>query len=207
MTQRKPKSKTPYKMPRKPTPKKPTPGRLANIALHHLERFASSAENLRRVLERRVLNAARFHDDLDVDEARGWIDDLIRRYLDAGLLDDRAYAEGRARALMQRGNAQRLIRMKLVEKGVGADDIDAALAALEDEHADPELAAAVKLARRRRLGPYADPERRAEQKEKHLAALARAGFSYDTARRVIEADGADELEDLLRPPPFTPAGH
>lgn len=201
LNSRDPESKKTFKAPRRPTPE-----RLANIALHHLDRYASSAENLRRVLERRVYKAARHYDDLDMDEAKGWIDALIDRYVASGLLDDKAYAETRARSLMSRGNSQRQIRMKLFEKGLSADDIDNALVVLERDHGDPELAAAVKLARRRRLGPYADPGKRAERVEKDLATLARAGFSYDMAKRVIEADDELELEDQLAPPPFTSPG-
>jgi len=52
-------------------------------------------------------------------------------------------------------------------------------------------------ARRRRLGPYRMPEVRAERRDKDLAALARAGFDYDTARRVIEAETLDDLDRLL----------
>ena len=178
-------------------PNKITPERLANIALRYLERYASSSENLRRVLARRVHTAARFHDDLDVETANGWIDDLIERYQNAGLLNDLAYAEARARSLMDRGVASRVIRMKLMEKGVDTDTIDRALEALSEEAPNPELHAAVKLARKRRLGPYADPDKRERDKEKHLAALARAGFSYDMAKRIIETEDADELEDLI----------
>ncbi|HEY9080668.1 regulatory protein RecX [Magnetovibrio sp.] len=181
-------------------PRKITPERLANIALHYLERYASSAANLKRVLERRVFKASLFHDDLDVDAARGWIDALIQRYLDAGLLNDLNYAETRARSLMARGTAARVIRIKLMEKGVDGETIDRALEALVDEHPEPELAAAIKLARRRRLGPYGDPATRADKKDRDLAAMARAGFSYDMARRVIDCDDKDELEDLLALP-------
>lgn len=190
-----PKAKPAFKAPRKPTPE-----RLANIALHHLERFASSAENLRRVLERRAAKAARHHPDLDMTQVRGWIDALIERYVRSGLLDDRAYGEGRARALLARGASPRMIRLKLREKGVAADDIDTALAALEDEHADPEWAAAVRLAKRRRLGPFGDPAKRAERRDRDLAALARAGFSYDLAKRVIEAEDAEALEETPEAP-------
>jgi len=183
-------------------PRTITPGRLANIALHYLERYASSSENLRRVLERRVYKASCFHEDLDVQAAHGWIDDLIKRYQDSGLLNDLTYAETRARSLVARGTATRVIRMKLLEKGVDSDTIDQALAALEDEHPEPELAAAIKLARRRRLGPYRDPAKRAEKKDRDLAAMARSGFSYDLAKRIIECTDTEELEDLLNPPPF-----
>jgi len=183
-------------------PRKITPERLANIALHYLERYASSCENLRRVLERRVFKASLYHEDLDVDAAKGWIDDLIKRYQGAGLLNDLSYAEIRARSLMARGTAARVIRMKLMEKGVDGDTIDQALKSLVDEHPEPELAAAIKLARRRRLGPYSDPAKRADHKDKHLAAMARAGFSYDMAQRIVDCDDKDELEDLFNPPLF-----
>lgn len=192
MVESKPKSK-----PRDYTPRKITQQRLANIALHHLERYASSAENLRRVLERRVYKAAPHHDDLDVDQAKDWIDALVQRYVEAGLLDDLVYAETRARSLMSRGNSERLIRMKLYEKGVAADTIDQALLALEHDTQDPELFAAVKLARRRRFGPFGDEGTRISNRDKHLAAMARAGFSYDMAQRVVDAEDSDVLEEAL----------
>jgi len=193
--------KAPSQKPKPRIPRKITPERLANIALHYLERYASSSENLRRVLERRVFKASLFHEDLDVEAAHGWIDNLIKRYQDAGLLNDLSYAEIRARSLMARGTATRVIRMKLMEKGVDGDTIDQALTSLIDEHPEPELAAAIKLARRRRLGPYGDPAKREDLKDKHLAAMARAGFSYDMARRIVECGDKDELEDLLNSPP------
>lgn len=68
---------------------------------------------------------------------------------------------------------------------------------LTEEHAQPDLAAAIKLARKRRLGPFRLPEKRAEMRAKDMAALARAGFDFDTARRVIDADSVDGLEELL----------
>ena len=47
--------------------------------------------------------------------------------------------------------------------------------------------AAHALARRRKLGPYRPGERSA-YREKDLAALARAGFSFGIAREVIDGE-------------------
>ncbi|PHS79410.1 MAG: regulator [Rhodospirillaceae bacterium] len=179
-------------------PRKITEQRLANIALHHMDRYASSAENLRRVLQRRVFKASLFHEDLDADEAKGWIDELIVRYVESGVLNDLAYAETRARSLLARGSSGRLIRMKLMEKGIEDTIIDKALAALTLDAPDPELFAAIKLARRRKLGPFCDPAKRAENRDKHLGAMARSGFSYDMAERVINATDVDTLENMIR---------
>jgi len=185
------------KPPRKSHKPRPvTRERLQKSTLAYLERYASSSENLRRVLMRRVAASARLH-GTDADEAAGWVDELIARYLEAGLLDDRAFAEARVRSLRGRGESARLIRARLAQKGVAADDVAAALHTIDEDEGDGEDAewtAALTLARRRRLGPFRAEDKRAKNRERDLAALARAGFSYDLARRLIEAEPED-LDD------------
>jgi len=127
---------------RKPRgPKKATQSHLANAALHYLARFATSSENLRRVLMRRVDKSARHH-GTDPEEGAAWVEDLIQRYQRAGLLDDAAYAEARAGDMLRRGTPMKGVRFKLMQKGVGADDIDKALAAATEDTPKPDLAAA-----------------------------------------------------------------
>ncbi|MCK5275130.1 MAG: RecX family transcriptional regulator [Alphaproteobacteria bacterium] len=174
-------------------PKKATAKHLENVALWYLQRFAASADSLRRVLMRRVEKSARAH-DTDRDEGAAFVEDIIARFRASSLLDDRVYAEGRTLSLHRRGISTRGIRARLAAKGVGADDIDAALAMLRDQTADPDLAAAIAYARRRRIGPYRTRGDREEMRERDLAALARQGFGYDIARRVIEALDIGELE-------------
>ncbi len=173
-------------------PKKATPEYLEKAALHYLERYASSAENLRRVLLRKVQRSARAH-GTDPDEGAAAVEAVVRRYLDSGLLDDRAYAEGRAVSLHRAGHSLPAIRLRLAQKGVDPDTAEAALARLREEAADPELAAALRYARKRRLGPYRRGAR-PDNRERDLAALARKGFAPEVARRVIDADDPAELE-------------
>ena len=189
-------NKQPTRPPRK-IPRKPNPASLERAALHYLERFASSAENLRRVLLRKVERAARHHEDIDREAAAGWIDDLIARYRRTGLLDDKVYAEARTTSLHRRGASVRKIRLSLAQKGV-ATTVEAALEDLgERVEGDVELQAAIALARRRRLGVYRLAAARADYRDRDLAALARAGFSYDIARRVIEAEDEAALIALV----------
>lgn len=181
---------------RKAAPKaarKATPTYLENAALYYLERFATSAENLKRVLMRKVDKSVRAH-ATSRDEGAGFVADIVTRFLRSGLLDDAAYARARVATLRRRGDGARSIHAKLRAKGVDKAVIAAALAAHgETEDGDAERAAAERLAKRRKLGPYRDPAMRAERRERDLAALARAGFSYDVARRVIDGGGDDFL--------------
>ncbi|RED48121.1 regulatory protein RecX [Aestuariispira insulae] len=173
-----------------------TKSRLHNGALFYLQRFASSSENLRQVLMRRVLKSARDH-STNPEEGAAWIDEIIVKLQELGLLNDRQYAEVKVTSLLRRGNAPRTVRMKLRAKGVASEDIDLALeAAAEEQPADLDLTAAVAYAKRRRIGPYRIKNRE-EQRDKDLAALARQGFGFDLARKIIEADSAEALEESL----------
>jgi regulatory protein len=163
-------------------------------ALHYLGRYASSAENLRRVLSRRARR--RLDDDREaLGEARALIDVLVGRYRESGLVDDVAYAGAQARSRLRRGQSLRTIRAGLAAKGIGAGDAAAVLVALREEGGDPDLAAACAFARRRRLGPF---RRGPGDRGKELAAFARAGFARAAAEAVLGCAGPDEVEALVR---------
>ncbi len=174
-------------------PKPATAARLEKAALAHIDRYATSAANLRAVLMRRVERSVRLH-GTERAEATGWVDAIITKLLDRRLLDDTAYAQGRAVSLHRSGASRRKIAGMLLQKGVGRSDIEAALAALDAEYDNSEMVAAYNYARRRRLGPYRSEEAREERRERDLASLARAGFGFDTARRVVDAQSAEDLE-------------
>src|SRR4051812_10987193 len=174
-------------------PRRVPPQYLENAALHYLQRFASSAAQLRRVLMRKVVRSAEAHGG-DPAEGAAWVEALIERYRSSGLLDDKLYAEAKAGSLHRRGASTRAIRGKLAVKGIDPDTAAAALAVVEAETGgDPDSAAAAALARRRRLGPCRRGER-AAFRDKDLASLGRAGFSYETARRIVDAQDPESLE-------------
>ncbi|WP_158046986.1 regulatory protein RecX [Skermanella pratensis] len=178
---------------RRQQPKPVTAQYLENAALYYLQRFSSSSANLRRVLMGKVERSARAH-GTDRAEGAALVEALIERYQRSGLLDDKAYAEAKAASLHRRGTSTRAIRGKLSLKGVGGDEIAAALESVDEETpGDTELAAAVALARRRRLGPFRRIARE-EHRDKDMAALGRAGFGYQIARRVVDAEDPDAIQ-------------
>lgn len=179
-----------------------TPERLERAALRYLERFSASVASLRRVLMARVRRSEREH---GTDGAHGAaaVDALIARYLVSGLLNDTVYAEAKASSLRRRGASARAIREHLAMRGVDKDTTAAALHRADDDRGAGEeevgegadngdLAAARAYAKRRRLGPFRHPDARAANRARDLAALGRAGFDYETARRVVDDACEDE---------------
>ena len=171
-----------------------TPESLERAARHYLERYASSSAHLRRLLRARVARAQRVHGP-DDGAALAAIEPIVQSLIEAGALDDRAYAESLARSQARKGASRRAILARLAAKGLGPTEREAALARLAEESTDPELEAAVAYARRRRLGPYRAAPEREGRRERDLAALSRRGFALDLARKVIDAPDAEMLDE------------
>jgi len=168
--------------PRKP-PRRISADYLQRAAMHYLERYSAPAGQLHRVLQRKVMMSCRHHGD----ERRSFaalIDETVARCVAAGLVDDKRFAEGRAATLRRKGQSARAVAARLAAKGVGRELVAEVSRATEDE----ELAAARIAARRKRLGPWSRRDR-AENRQKDLAALARAGFTMTIARAVIDGAG------------------
>ena len=166
---------TSRRSPRRPAPPLDTAA-LEALALRYVERFATTRGKLAAYLARKV-------------RERGWEGApadpraIAERMAQAGYVDDRAFAEARARSLARRGFGVRRVGQALRAARVGDDD---AVAAMEAEDSDA-LAVALAYARRRRIGPFARGAVDDRQRQRDLAALLRAGHDFTIARRIVAA--------------------
>jgi len=171
---------------------------LMNAATFYLERYPSTAEGLRRVLNRRV-RKAEIAEAPVMDNVQQAIAEIVAKFVDAGVIDDKEFAQTKARSLHRRGTSTRLTHRKLRLAGIDGETLDTAMAALDQElDTDPttrEWQAAVALARRRRLGPFRLDKDRKDKRLRDLAAMARAGFAFDVAKKVIDAKDPDSLDE------------
>ena len=123
------------------------------------------------------------------------VDHEVALHARLGLVNDRKFARDRTRSMTERGNSPRKIEQWLRVRGCKPEAIDAALA----EHRDKlELRAALRYARRRRLGPFQTDgqELDREQQQKAYAKMGRAGHSFSMTKSVFAMD-REEAEELL----------
>lgn len=179
--------------PAKKQPRRISAQYLENAALYYLQRYATSAENFRRVMTRKINRSCTFH-EVAPEPFYAVLEDMILRYISSGLLNDQGFAEAKTATLRRQGRSRQSILGKLQAKGLSKPHIEAALESADAEKdGDPELAAAIVLARRKKLGPWRtkplkDPAR---DRQKEMAALARAGFSYEIARKALDYSEED----------------
>lgn len=179
----------------------PTPQSLANAALQYLGRYAASEASLRRVLENRLRRAAMQRPEFAADAERlvmlrSTIEQLVETHKRTGVINDAAFAETKVNSLRRQGRSRRAIQQKLGAKGIGGSVVATALEQYAEGAApeEVELAAALALARRRKLGPFRKEPSDPDRQRKDFAALARAGFSSDIARRVLKAEAPEDWD-------------
>ena len=194
-------------------PAGPPPERkdLHAAAAAHLARFAATERGLAQVLERRILRwgqraTEEGQDSASVTETvnriRPLAADIAREMVSLGAINDQAFARSRAARLTRGGRSRRAVQMQLAAKGIAAEDATQALdqALGQDETAyETELAAALVLARKRRIGPFQkdrDADTTPEMDNRLFNAFARAGFSRAIVDTVIAMD-PEEAEDRI----------
>ena len=156
--------------------------RFEEMALAYVARFATSAAKLERYLRRKL-------------RERGWdgedepdIPAMVSRYVERGYVDDAVYARAKAGDLLRRGYGGRRVRQALGQAGIGES--------VADEVAPAEYTArtaATHLARKRGFGPFAATPVDREKREKQIAAMLRAGHTFDHVRAVLDAVDKDSV--------------
>jgi regulatory protein len=176
---------------------------LHDMALTYLARYAATEAGLLRALKRRIDRWARLAqipgNDPDAiavqtEAAMRAAGEIVARLAAAGAVNDAAFAESRARSLARAGRSRRAIGAHLAAKGVSGE---MQRRILPQDDTGTELAAALVMARRRRIGPFrtGDPPDAAGRR-RELAILARAGFPQSVATQALDT-AAPEAEALV----------
>ena len=167
-----------------------TQKRLMNAALSYLEKYESSSQNLRSILQRRILRAEK-KGAVVPSQAQEWIASVIEEVKRLGYVDDKRFVLSTTEKYRNAGKSEKFIRQKLTQAGIPSDMQKELLSENENKQ-EMELQAALILVRKKKLGPFRTAEEQKLFRKKDLAVLARAGFSYKTA---VEALGKAEQED------------
>ena len=176
----------PAQLPRKSRPPL-TPGKLEELALNYVGRFATSRSKLLAYLRRKI-------------RERGWegdneppVEELADRMVRLGYVDDRAFALSKARSLTGRGYGERRIRQALTIAGI--DDVHSADARQLAE--EESVAAALKFASRKSIGPYRTSKPTPQERERAIAAMVRAGHRFALAKAITDLNPGENPDSTV----------
>ena len=167
--------------------------RLINKALHYLGSYQASRAKLRVILKR---FAARKIDSDDEQAIAKAIEDVILLMVDYGYVNDESLAASKTRQAVLSGQSRRQLTAKLKQMGVDDEITEKALKARQTDWHDPEWAAILIAARKKRVGPFGAAVD-FEGQQKQMAKLARAGFSLDLIRKCLAIEDRETAEKEL----------
>ena len=157
---------------------------IRNFAYSYLEKYSPSKQQLRTYLYKKLIKINQKISSKK--EIFNLIDTVLSSLIDQNLLNDKYYSDAKSKAFLRRGYSLNKIRYSLIKKGIDEKYIKGSISKIKEEEADPDFFSAIKMCKKRRIGPNREDSNRGLFYKKDMSILARAGFSYEVSKRVLD---------------------
>ena len=165
---------------------------LKDLAYSYLEKYSPSKQQLKVYLLKKYLKA----NIKSVNKSN--INDLINAVLEdleqTKFINDKFYSNSKAKSLIQRGSSINKIRNYLMNKGVGEKYIKNTIEQIKDKNEDQDFFSAIKICKKKRIGPSRQEDNRPLFYKKDIGVLARSGFDFEVSMRVMNLEKDEYLK-------------
>jgi len=157
---------------------------IRNFAYSYLEKYSPSKQQLRTYLFKKIIKKGQ--NISSKKEIFNLIDSVILTLEDQKFLSDKYYSDAKSKAFLKRGYSLNKIRYNLIKKGIDEKYIKASISKIKENESDPDFFSAIKMCKRRRIGPSREESNRPLFYKKDISILARSGFTYEISKRVLD---------------------
>ena len=131
---------------------------LKDLAYSYLEKYNPSKQQLKVYLLKKYLT--KLKGTKSKKEVTSIIDQIVSNLEKNKILNDEMYSDSKARMYLIRGYSLNKINQSLRNKGVENKFIKKSIEKIKDENIEPDFVSALKLCKRRRIGPLRPDENR-----------------------------------------------
>ena len=168
---------------------------LRDLAYSYIEKYNPSKQQTKTYLLKKYLK--KFQGSSQKKEATKIIDNIVSNLEKSHFLNDSLYSDSKARMLFRRGYSLNKIGQSLKSKGIEQEKIKLSLEKIKNEKSDPDFISAMKICKKRRIGPMRAEANREIFYKKDMGILARAGVSFEMSKRVLDLE-VDEFNKLIK---------
>ena len=165
---------------------------MRNFAFNYIEKFAPSKQQVKTYLLKKYLKSK------IANVKKSNITDLIEIVTEdlekSKFINDKFYSESKAKSLIQRGSSINKIRNYLFNKGVGEKYIRNTIEKIHTKNEDQDFFSAIKICKKKRIGPSREEGNRHLFYKKDIGILARSGFDFEVSKRVMNLEKEDYLK-------------
>ena len=157
---------------------------IRNFAYSYLEKYSPSKQQLKTYLFKKYLKkSGKIFNKKEVFDLIGIVISTLEKQK---LISDKYYSDSKTKAFLKRGYSLNKIRYSLIKRGIEQKYIHASISKVKENESDPDFFSAIKLCKKRRIGPSREESNRTLFYKKDISILARSGFSYEISKRVLE---------------------
>ncbi len=170
---------------------------MRNFAFAYIEKYAPSKQQLKTYLLKKYMKLSAA--DTRKKEIHKLIDIVLSDLQKSKFINDQFYSESKAKSMVQRGNSINKIRNYLIGKGINNNFIKETVDKIKENNSDQDFFSAIKLCKKKRIGPARLENNRTLFYKKDISLLARNGFDFETSKKVmdIEKDEYMKIINLL----------
>ena len=165
---------------------------MRNFALSYVEKYAPSKQQLKTYLLKKYLKFS--NPNVKKQDVTNLIDIVLSDLEKSRFINDKFYSESKAKSMIQRGSSINKIRSYLFTKGINDKFIKETLEKIHDENSDQDFFSAIKLCKKKRIGPARTTDNRPLFYKKDISLLARNGFNFETSKKVMDIEKEDYLK-------------
>ena len=165
---------------------------MRNFAFSYVEKYAPSKQQLKTYLLKKYLKIS--VPDVKKRDVNNLIDIVLSDLEKNRFINDKFYSDNKAKNMIQRGNSINKIRNYLIGKGINDQFIKETVNKIKDENSDQDFFSAIKISKKKRIGPARTEDNRTLFYKKDISLLARNGFDFETSKKVMDI----EKEDFLK---------
>ena len=165
---------------------------MRNFAFAYIEKFAPSKQQLKTYLLKKYLKIS--VPDVKKRDVTNLIDIVLSDLEKNKFINDKFYSDSKAKSMIQRGNSINKIRRYLISKGIKDQFIKDTVERIKDENFDQDFFSAIKICKKKRIGPARIEDNRSLFYKKDISLLARNGFDFETSKKVMDIEKSDFLK-------------
>ena len=162
---------------------------IKSFAYNYLEKYSPSKQQIKTHLYKKLVKSKQKISSKK--EMFNLIDVVISTLEDQNLLNDKHYSDMKSKSFLRKGYSLNKIRFSLIKKGIDSEYIKSSILKIKEDEADPDFFSAIKLCKRRRIGPIREENNRILFYKKDISILARSGFSYELSKKILEMPASD----------------
>ena len=159
---------------------------LKDLAYSYLEKYNPSKQQLKVYLLKKYLT--KIKGTKSKKEVTSIINQIVSNLEKNNIISDEMYSDSKARMFLRRGYSLNKINQSLRSKGIEDKYVRQSIEKIKDNEIEPDFVSALKLCKRRRIGPLRPENNRELFYKKDMGILARGGFSFELSKRVLDLD-------------------